>query len=334
MLSERRQRILEALVNEYISFAIPVGSRTLVDRYDLGVSPATVRNELAELEGEGYVSSPHTSAGRIPTDYGYRSFVDHLMSDPVVFDLTQDQNASLANKGAQLDDVVKDACVALSHLTSCLAVALAPSLSKVSLKHLSFVQLSARRAIIILVTLDGRVLSSQVDFPQDVDQERLHGLELLFNSAFAGQSMIEICNASSDSLLLAAHDPMAGLLLGALMDLLAGESQTKMHQQGMGALLAQPEFKDATQAVPLALALEDEIRLAQLLGDVLGSDGPVVRIGHENMSPGMDGVSVVARSYRYGSSNGIIAVVGPTRMDYARALAAVNHTSALIEEAL
>lgn len=234
-MTERRQTVLEALVNEYIIRAMPVGSRTLAESYQLGVSAATVRNELAELEGEGYVVSPHTSAGRIPTDLGYRSFVDSLLAT------TKINNDEVLAKELQLkadrfDELSRSICEILAHCTKCLAIVVEP-------------------------------------------------------------------------------DSTAHLL-------------------GMPALLMQPEFHYAEQIIPLLALVEDNIALLSLFASMLESNNMVIRIGHEIHRNGFDEVAVVARAYETSDAQGLVAVVGPTRMDYKKAITAVSTASSVFEEVL
>ena len=238
MLSDRRQRVLSALVEEYVARAMPVGSRTLTEHYGLGVSPATVRNELSALEEDGYISQPHTSAGRIPTDFGYRTFVDDLVESGA---LAEDGEAAeklenLRQCAKELDDLLERTSKALSEFTDCLSVVTPPGY---------------------------------------------------------------------------AHPRRLGIM----------------------TLMRQPEFAYTESLLPIMQVLEDDTVLLHVL-DATATDeeDPQVRIGTENETTQLSGVSVVACRYGVGVNGGIVAVIGPTRMDYTKALTAVRIASRTLGE--
>ena len=233
MLSDRRQKVLAALIEEYVARALPVGSRTLTERYRFGVSPATIRNELSALEDEGYISQPHTSAGRVPTDFGYRTFVDDLIESGAAgnIDPAGDEIARLRETARELDDLLERTSKAISQFTDCLSVVTPPGY---------------------------------------------------------------------------AHPSTTGIL----------------------SLMRQPEFAYTENLLPIMQVLEDDTVLLHVLdATVPQSDGPQVRIGKENEAEQLSGVSVVACRYGIGADGGIVAVIGPTRMNYTKALAAVRIAS-------
>lgn len=233
MLSDRRQKVLAALIEEYIARALPVGSRTIAEHYDLDVSPATIRNDLSALEEEGYISQPHTSAGRVPTDTGYRAFVDKLVAEGIDDDDEEARRAleDLKRSASELDDLFERTSRALSQFTDCLSV-------------------------------------------------------------------------------------VAPLDLGHL------------HRLGLISLMRQPEFVRTESLFPIMQMLEDDTALLHILdATATRCDEPEVRIGSENASESLSGVSVVACRFNGGPHGGIVAVIGPTRMDYTRALAAVRLAS-------
>jgi heat-inducible transcriptional repressor len=176
MLNERRRRVLSALVEEYIASATPVGSKTLVERYELGCSPATVRNELSILEETGFVLQPHISAGRMPTDTGYRSFVDALIESGAPGRASESM-AAVHSHAAEVDDLMRETSVALTHLTSCLAVVLAPSVSLSCVRRIDLLSMSPRRALFVLITSSGQVVNRSIELATEATPERLAEIE-------------------------------------------------------------------------------------------------------------------------------------------------------------
>lgn len=332
MLNERRKRVLQALVEEYVSSATPVGSRTLVDRYGLGCSPATVRSELSILEETGYVVQPHVSAGRVPTDTGYRSFVDDLLAqgDLAVDDSTR---AELHVRAEELGDLLRETSVALSRLTDCLAVVLAPSVSGRSLKRISLVPLSGLKVLFVVVTDDGRVINRHVDMSQELSSETVSELERMLNSVLVGRKHGDILDVH-DAIAAAEGESLMCEAIGYVASCLREAHNQRIHHGGVPALMSQPEFAATASVAPLILALENHIRLLDEFEDSIGVQDTIVRIGHENRSPELGNVSVVAGNFGDGAAGGLVAVLGPTRMDYARAIAVVKATTDSLNDAL
>lgn len=335
MLTQRRERILNALINEYIAAAAPVASRTIVDRYHLDVSAATVRSELASLEADGYVTSPHTSAGRIPTDTGYRAFVDRLL-DQEANVVSHESPAQASADQLRLDheELFRLTCATLMESTRCLAVVIAPSTPHQVIRRFSFVSLSPRRTLVVLVCADGQVLSRRIEFSFEVVPDRLMRIEHLFNSVFVGRKPDELGTVSQHDLLESAHDRAAIDILAAVIELVSSINLNRLYHHGMTALLSQPEFKESDAAMPLISMIENGLALISLFSGLSSDALPTVRIGHENENEKLDGISLVAQQYIAGSANGVIAVVGPTRMDYAQAIPAVMHASQVFKEVL
>lgn len=332
MLSERRRRVLSALVEEYISSAHPVGSRSLVERYRLGCSPATVRNELAILEETGYVFQPHVSAGRVPTDSGYRSFVDELLASD-----TAAPGAAPAGtliRTAELDELMREASHLLTRLTSCMAVVLAPELSLVRIRRMDLLLMAPRRALFVLITETGQVVNRSIELPEETTPERLAEAERALNAAFTDKRSAEIRPMRAA---MATQEPVDSLLLkivDEMLDCLAEADDDRLYHGGMPALLAQPEFAQADHLMPLMSAVEDGIGMLEALSDVLADEGVAVRIGSENRKAEFGNVSIVATHYGTSSTDGVVGVIGPTRMDYTKAIAAVRAVADGLNEAL
>jgi heat-inducible transcriptional repressor len=328
VLSDRRQRVLAALIEEYVSHALPVGSRTLVEHYQLGVSPATVRNELSVLEDAGYIAQPHTSAGRIPTDYGYRSFVDDLLKSEL--DETEEDEQTkravqdLRASASELDGLLEQTSAALTRLTDCLSIVLPPSTLSLHIRQISFVSMTQYRVMIVIVTEDGQVVNRSVDFGEEISSDDLAEAQNLLNHVLAGKSFAEIRDQMDGETATALRDPLVQVMIGEVFACLEQGESGHVHRLGLSTLMQQPEFRQTKALVPVLQVLEDDTVLMKLLQDAQASDETIVRIGHENSNELLSGVSVVASPYGRGDSEGIVAVIGPTRMNYAQVIRAVR----------
>ena len=338
MLNERRRRVLSALVEEYIASATPVGSKTLVNRYELGCSPATVRNELSILEETGYVLQPHVSAGRMPTDTGYRSFVDALIESGAPTRAGESM-AAMHSQAAEVDDLMRETSVALTHLTSCLAVVLAPSVSLSCVRRIDLLSMSTRRAIFVLITSTGQVVNRSIELATEATPERLAQIERAMNAALDGKRASEI-RPLRDAIEMRHEadghgaDGLVGGIIDVILESLEEADRDRLHHVGVPALLAQPEFHDAERARPLIEFLEDSISVLEALSDAMGTHDITVRIGRENRRTALDNVSIVATNYDSANGAGVVGVIGPTRMDYPRAMAAVRVVADGLTEAL
>jgi len=334
LLSDRRQRVLSALIEEYIANALPVGSRTLVERYRLGVSPATVRNELSVLEDAGYIVSPHTSAGRIPTDTGYRAFVDDLLTSPLIGESnpSTDMVQELRNSATELDSLLEQTSSALSRLTDCLSIVLAPSVISQHIKQLSLVSLSDYQALIIVVTEDGQVLNRHMDFTEAIDCEELAHVQNLLNRFFAGKSVLDVKQEADKSLVEALKNPLVQLILDEVIVCLQENRGNRAHRLGVTSLLRKPEFSRASSLLPIMQVLEDDTVLFHIFDEGAYGKNTVVKIGSENTPEELSGVSVVAGQYGRGEAGGVVAVIGPTRMDYSKVIQAVRAAQQVLQD--
>jgi heat-inducible transcriptional repressor len=319
-----------------------------------------VRNELAILEETGFVVQPHVSAGRMPTDTGYRSFVDDLLGRAVA-DTSRPARelASRLGHAGEVEELMRETSVALTQLTSCLAVVLAPSVSLTRVKRLDLVSIGVRRALFVLITESGQVLNRHVELSWDASAESLTELERALNAALVGKRASEIRTLRSALLQSAASkaaekpgplgdrgtsgpstgglgtgDHVVGEIIDVILGVLDEADRDRLYHVGVPALLAQPEFHDAEQARPLIEFLEDGIAVLEALSVALGSREMTVRIGHENLRSELGNLSTVATNYGTGSTDGVVGVIGPTRMDYPRAISAVRIVAEGLEDAL
>ena len=323
MLSDRRQIVLRALIEEYIARALPVGSRTLVERYNLGISSATVRNELSLLEEMGYLAQPHTSAGRIPTDFGYRAFVDELLSesDP---DNGEDALArELRESASDLDDLMDRTSQALARFTDCMTLLVPPRILSVDIRLINLVLLTPQRLLTVIVTEDGQVFDRQMDLPRDYSQDEIGKTQEALNNILVGTSL----SSTSGELPLGAsgvHDDLFRMVMAEILACLKDQNAIKAHPLGISHLLGKPEFSDSSCLMPVLEELEGDTMLLRVFNDAAASEEPVVRIGHENDSDALSSVSLIANRFGEAEHSGLILIVGPTRMDYSQVLKAVR----------
>ncbi|MGY1616666.1 heat-inducible transcriptional repressor HrcA [Geodermatophilus sp. SYSU D00691] len=333
---ERRLEVLRAIVQDFVSTNDPVGSKALAERHDLGVSPATIRNDMAVLEEQGYITQPHTSAGRVPTDKGYRLFVDRLSAIKPLSVAERRAIERFLDGAVDLHDVLGRTVRLLAQLTRQVAVVQYPTLSRSSVRHLEVVPVGATRLLLVLITDTGRVEQRTVETPVEVDHEAVAELRALLNSAFVGVKLADAGAKVPD--LLVTVPPHLRALVGAvsatLMETLVEPGEDRLVIGGT-ANLARSGALDFPHSVrPLLEALEEQVVVLRLMGEV--DPGTVlVRIGEENAHEALAGASFVSVGYGSGDrALGGLGVVGPTRMDYPGNMAAVRAVARYVGQLL
>ena len=337
MLNERRRLVLQALVDEYIHSGQPVGSKCLVERHALDCSPATVRNELAALEETGYVFQPHVSSGRIPTDLGYREFVDDVLSEvDSLPSVTAEESAKrYAELAGEIDDLMRRTSSMLSHLTHYVALVLAPTISLARVRRVDLVHLGPQRALVVVITADGHVVNRGLDVARGVTPERLAGVERALNASLEGKKASEVRSLRDALEQDQAGDDIVGRVMDELLSCLEEADRDRLYHVGVPELLALPEFRETAQLRPLMGLLEDGLGMLETLSDVMQARSEMtVRIGSENQLSELGGMSLVATRYETSSADGVIGVLGPTRMDYPRTIAAVKTAAEGLTDAL
>ena len=342
MSEERRLAVLRAIVQDYVRTSEPVGSKSLVERHHFGVSAATVRNDMALLEEEGLIHAPHTSAGRVPTDAGYRLFVDRLSAVKPMSPAEREAIGGFLRGAVDLDDVVDRTVRLLASLTHQVAVVQYPSLPRSTVRHIELVPLGRERLMVILIANTGRVEQRVVDIARTLDDERSAALvsavrrELLVEAA--GRSFPEASTRlrSLPERFEPADRDMVRTILRTLDDALSEEREERVVLAGTSNLARFGADFPLTIA-PVLEALEEHVVLLKLFGQ-LGAGrvgGVAVTIGHENQHEGLAGASVVSTTY--GSDRESVAglgVLGPTRMDYPTAMASVRAVARYVSELL
>lgn len=330
-------RILRAVTNDYIDTAEPVGSRTLAKKYALGVSPATIRNEMADLEESGYLQQPHTSAGRIPSDKGYRFYVDELMDRHC---WTQEQKAVLRHeietRRHAIEDMIHHTARILAWLTDQIALVLAPNLSNASFRHVQYIQLDPQSVLIVMVLDPGFVQNRLVRLAGPITQEDLMRITNFCNTRLVGISVADV----GRSLISELRDVIVdGALFEATLDLLhRGLARTRaerVYMDGSVNLLNHPEFRDVERARALLEVLEDTETMMEILEEASGSSGLVVQIGQENKREEIKDCSIINATYSIGGETiGTIGILGPTRMDYGKITSVVEEVATALSELL
>ena len=332
--AERRARVLEAIVRDYVSTHEPVGSRALVERYRLGVSPATIRNDMAALEEDGLLTQPHTSAGRVPTDAGYRSFVDSIDELKPLSAPERRAIEQLLGGADDLDEVVSRTVRLLARLTNQVAIVQYPSLQRVSLRHLELVPLGETHAMVVIITDAGRVEQRTLAFASPVAPEDLDEAARRLNAECAGCQLAEL-PAAFEAAAEGASPEQASLLAlvgAALIEALQADSEERVVLAGTANLSR--NATDFTNTIsPVLDLLEEQVILLKLITAM--QDGIAVSIGHENRHKSLGEASVIATDYRVdGEPVGHVGVVGPTRMDYPSTMGAVYAISKYLSDIL
>lgn len=337
MSEDRRIAVLRAIVEDYVHTREPVGSKALVERHNLGVSPATIRNDMAALEEEGFIAQPHTSAGRVPTDKGYRLFVDRLHGIKPLSPAERRAIQTLLDGAIDLDDVVDRTVRLLAQLTRQVAVVQYPSLSRLTVRHIELVPLGGHRLLLVLITDTGRVEQRVVEVAFDPTDLLLGELRAKLNAAAVGRGLPAVAGAVAalPETFPPADAPLVRTVLEALEDSLAVEREERIVLAGTANLARSgPDFGRSIS--PVLEALDEQVVLLRLLTEMADETGDVgVRIGRETAYEGLAETAVVASGY--GSRGEVVArlgVLGPTRMDYPTTIAAVRAVARYVSRIL
>jgi heat-inducible transcriptional repressor len=338
---ERRFEVLRAIVTDFVATKEPIGSKSLVERYNLGVSSATVRNDMAVLEAEGYIAQPHTSSGRVPTEKGYREFVDRLDDVKPLSSAERRAIQNFLESGVDLDDVLRRAVRLLAQLTRQVAVVQYPTLSKSTVRHLEVIALTPARLLMVVITDSGRVDQRIVELGDVIDEHELSQLREMLGQALEGKKLSAASIAVADlagelggpgkqSSLSDAVGRSATVLLESLVD----HSEERLLLGGTANLTRNTaDFGGSLRSV--LEALEEQVVVLRLLAAQQEAGKVMVRIGHETEAEQMVGTSVVTTAYGTADTVfGGMGVLGPTRMDYPGTIASVAAVALYIGEVL
>jgi len=341
-LTERERQVLQAVIRSYVETAEPAGSRTISRRFGLGVSPATIRNAMADLEEKGFLYHPHTSAGRIPTEKAYRFYVDGLMQvTPLGLPERERLAEQIGERGFAIETILRRAAQSLGVLTKELGVALGPRLDQTILQRLDLVRLSSERMILVLTLGGGGVRTIFIEIAGEIADNAIAEVQQVLNARLGGLSLAEIRSTLGDRL----RDVVAVGGATELLNIFVQEGEqyfdvsTPAEEEsvvlGQASVLAEkPEFASGERMKQLIALTETRTQLAGVLRQRTLSPGVSITIGDEHGSELLGGLTLVTAEYRAGSLTGVIGVIGPTRMPYEKVIALVTHTSSLVTDLL
>ncbi len=340
-LSERERQVLEAVIHSYVATAEPAGSRMLSRQFALGISPATIRNTMSDLEEKGYLFHPHTSAGRIPTDKAYRVYVDSLIRvDPISRAEKRMLAEEISSGGSAIETILRRAAQSLGILTQELGVALGPRFERATLRQLELVRVASDRLLMVLALTGGAVRTIFVEVPGIIADEALVEVTIVLNERLAGLTLDQVKTSLAARLRDVQTKPGSAELLNIFVQ--EGEQVFSRAADpletvviGQPSLLAeQPEFASGERLRQLIELTETRQQIATLMGVRPGSNGISITIGNEHGDPRLEPFTVVTAEYTAGSLSGVIGVIGPTRMPYDKIIALVGHTSQLVSDLL
>ena len=341
-LNERERQVLAAVIRSYVETAEPLGSRTLSRRFGLGVSPATIRNTMSDLEDKGFLFHPHTSAGRVPTEKAYRVYVDELIQlHPLPGAERQRLATEIMAGGSTIESILRRAAQSLGVLTQELGVALGPRLDATILEKLEIVRLTSEKLILVLSLRGGLMRTIFIEVPGELADHAVAQVQLVLNERLGGLSLLTIRQSLGSRLRDATGTSGTTELLnifvqeGEQLFDLPSVPESDSLVLGQASLLAdKPEFASGEQMRRIIELTETRDELATLLRGRSASAGVQITIGSEHGASLPGGLTVVTAEYRAGSVAGVIGVIGPTRMPYDKVIALVSHTSSLVTELL
>lgn len=333
MLDKRKKEILQAVIDEYINTAEPVSSATLVKKYGLNYSSATVRNELAELETIGYLDKPHTSAGRVPSEKGYRFYVDELVNDEAISieEIKYIQN-KLSTKVNEIEDLTKIATSTLSEITHYTTVAIGPKTDMQIIEEIKFVLLGSRMLMVVIVTDSGLVKETIIKYDEDISQSQVETLNNLFNSKLKGKSLSKIDKPMEEYILSEINYSVEVIkpIIEQINKVIEEENQ--IYLEGTNKSFDLPEFKSLEIAKNFVNILDEKELMLDMLNSGIAKDINVY-IGDENDNEQLKDFSVVTFKHSVGDKDlGTIGIIGPKRMDYSKVISVMKYISKKMQE--
>lgn len=330
-LNARKIKILQAIIKDYLDTAEPVGSRTISKHYDLGVSSATIRNEMSDLEELGFIVQPHTSAGRIPSDKGYRLYVDHLMKhDNLNSEQAEMLGKLILSRVNRLDNLLKEISDLLAMATSYTSIVTSPYYAKIKIKHMQLIPLDDKQIILVIVT-DGNIVKNNVlNIKRPIDVERLSYLSNMLNAYLQGLTIKDINLPLIQEIKsrMGSHGEMLNDVLDAISDTLKQVDDVDIYTSGTTNILSYPEFHNVLKAKNLIKLLEEKdtvMSVMQTKDEVDENNIVNISIGDENNIEELKDCSIITTSYKIGGETvGSIGIIGPTRMDYSKVVSTLE----------
>lgn len=337
-LNERRRRILHAVITEYVATAEPVGSRTLSKRYEIDLSPATIRNVMSDLEEMGYFVQPHTSSGRVPTDKAFRFYIEEIAQyhplDPSTEETLRQRTTQVAD--GDVRTIVSESSKALSELTHYAGLGFVPGSRTLTFKHIQLIRLSRRQILVVLVTDTNLVQNRLVTIERDVSQSDLDRMSHYLNSLLAGLTLVE-CRSRLIEEINGARAQYDAVTQQALQvgEAVVGSHEEHVFIEGTTNILQEPEFGNLERVRALFKAFEEKKLLLSILDKAMQSPGVHIYMGNDTQNESLENCALVTGTYGAGGRLlGAIGVIGPMRMDYARVVPLVEATSRLISRQL
>lgn len=339
MLTDRQKQILSVIVDDYIRSAEPVGSRTISKRGDVKYSPATIRNEMSDLEEMGYLSQPHTSAGRIPSNKGYRFYVDHLIK-PKKLDKNDIQyiQSVFAQQYEEVEEMIKQVASMLAELTNYTAIVLGSDIFETKLKHMQLIPLNPESAVAIIVTNTGHVEHRKIYVRQDLPLGEMERLVRLINEKLVGVPLANLREKLYTEIAaeLQKHFDHYQQALHIIEQSLQREKDERVYFGGRTKIFSQPEFRDVDKVKELFELLEQHDRISEIL--TYNRDTPdeiQVRIGPENKDQAVANCSIITATYTVGGKvMGTLSILGPTRMNYSKVISILDYIKKDLDQSL
>ncbi|WP_406242271.1 heat-inducible transcriptional repressor HrcA [Tissierella carlieri] len=338
MLDDRKLKVLYAIINSYINSAEPIGSRTITKQYDLGVSSATIRNEMSDLEELGYLNKPHSSAGRIPSDKAYRLYVDEILkSKKPKLDLIKKDEIKkiLASESREIEQLLQNSAKVLSAITSYTALAISPQLMGSKIKHIQLIPIDNQQVLMVLVTNTGVVKNSIFRLSKEIPEEQINIMSNFLNDRLKGLSVDEINEEVSNGIIKEIYDYKVIIdgIIPIINQSMEDIDNVDLYADGITKILNFPEYRDLEKAKSFISFIEDkDLVLNLLLNDSLSQDIEIT-IGNENIYDPIKDCSLITTTYRLGERTiGKIGIIGPTRMDYLKLVNTLHLFSVNITE--
>lgn len=328
-LGERKRKILQAIIDDYISTAEPVGSRTIAKKHELGLSSATIRNEMADLEEMGYLEQPHTSAGRVPSDLGYRLYVDQLMKkyQLTVSEIQKIQHA-MELKIQELNQVIQQASYVISKLTQYTTVVSTPQMKRSSIKHLQLIPIDSFSALLVIITNTGVAKNQTIKISNGVGVDFLNKLTAILNDKLAGLTIEQINLQKIQEIRkeMRSNEEMLMPILDHISDTIAAIDRSDIYLGGTTNIFNFPEYNDIEKAKEFFSFIEQKKNLHKLLSSTYNGNKINIMIGRENEFSEMKECSLVTSTYSIGDKVvGVIGIIGPTRMEYAKTISSLEY---------
>jgi heat-inducible transcriptional repressor len=336
-LTQRERLVLQSLINYYIATAEPVGSKVMAEKYRLGISPATIRNTMKDLEDMGLINHPHTSAGRVPTDEGYRMYVDSMMGKVPLTATEEDQiRREISADYAAVEDILEQTARVLATVSKQLGVTIAPRFDKGILTRINLIPVADKKILVVLAVKHGLVRSVLLEAESSIDTEQMEETANILNERLGGLTLGEIKDSIDERLKeTSAGDPkLIKLFLDSTENLLSFTEPDQMHLGGTRNIVDQPEFKDREKLSNLIQVLEEKKLLAELVSAKGIKEGITITIGKEIETGEMQSCSLVTSPYEAGKVRGTIGIIGPTRMRYSKLVSMVEYTARLLSDLL